>query len=165
MKMPREVTAKISARATEIARQLAPKDTGKGAASLIPKSAEGEIGVEIPDEVYYMLFQEEGTKPRIMRELAGKTVPIRNPNGTISFRRATESNIGRRVITTRNAKGQIVASKLTWRHPGIKGKHFIQQGMQQAVQEWANTSSGQELMRMLDESEVKTLMDILKGIK
>jgi len=163
MKMPKEVTSKISQRATEIARQLAPKKTGKGAAALRPTSEEGQIGIVIPDEVIYMLFQDQGTKPRIQRELAGKTIPIRNANGTISFRTATETNIGRRKITSRNAKGQIVTSKISWRHPGIKAKHFIDKSLKQATSEWVLSASSAEVIRMLDESDVNYLMDMLRG--
>lgn len=161
MKMPREVTAKISKRATEIARQLAPKNTGRGAESLTPIYEEGIIGIEIPAETNYMLVQNEGAEPRIMYELAGKTIPIRNANGTISFRRATDENIGKKIVS-RDEKGAII-SKVSWRHPGIKGKHFIEKGIRQAVSEWAQVSTSQEIIRALDDSEVQRLMDILRG--
>ena len=161
--MPSDITKKISERATAIARQLAPKKTGKGAAGLRPTSQEGEIGIEIPEDVSYMLYQDQGAKPRIMRELAGKTIPIRNANGTINFRRATEDNIGQRKILSRNEKGQIIKSRITWRHPGIQGTRFIEKSLQQATSEWTRSADGQEVMRMLDESEVNYLMDILKG--
>lgn len=161
--MPKEVTKKISQRAVEIARSLAPKKTGAGAAGLRPASQEGEIGIEIPDDVFYMIYQDQGTKPRIQRELAGKTIPIRNANGTISFRRATEDNIGRRRITARNEKGQIVKSKITWRHPGIQGKHFIDRALREATSEWVLSANSYDIIRMLDQSDVDYLMNLLKG--
>lgn len=163
MRMPNDITKKISQRAVEIARGLAPRKTGLGASRLIPSSEEGEIGIEIPPDVHYMLYQDQGTQPHIQWELAGKTIPIRNANGTINFRRATDSNIGQRKILSRNEKGQIIKSKLSWRHPGIKGTQFIERSLRQATSEWAQTTNGQEVIRMLDQSDAQELMDILKG--
>ena len=161
--MPSDITRKISERATAIARQLAPKKTGAGAAGLKPSSQEGEIGIHIPDDVIYMLYQNQGIQPRIMKELAGKTIPIRNPNGSISFRRATEDNIGKKKITSRNEKGQIITSRISWRYPGLKPKYFIEKSLQQATDEWTRSATGLDTMRMLDESEISYLMNILKG--
>ena len=163
MKMPVEITKKISLRAVEIARKLAPKKTGAGAAALRPSSQEGEIGIEIPADVHYMVYQNEGIKPFIMNELAGKTIAIRNIDGTINFRRATESNIGQRKITSRDEKGRIVKSKVSWRHPGLQGSHFVEKSLRQATSEWVQSINGQEVLKILDESDVSYLMDILKG--
>jgi len=163
MKMPSNITRKISERAAAIARQTAPKKTGKGASMLEATSAPGVIGIEVPAEVKYMIYQDQGTEPRLQTELAGKTIPIRNANGTISFRRATDNNIGRVKIVSRNEKGEIIGSKISWKHPGIEGKHFIDKALRQAVSEWAQTATGQDLIRILDESEVSMLMRILRG--
>lgn len=159
--MPSEVTAKISKRAADIARQLAPKNTGKGAESLMPTSAEGVIGIKVPEETSYMLVQDQGAEPRIMYELAGKVIPIRGPNGRISFRKATNKNIGKKIVS-RDENGALV-TKVSWRHPGIEGKHFIEKGIRQSVSEWAQTATAQELIRVLDDSDVQVLMDILRG--
>jgi len=165
MKMPNEVTKRISQRAVDIARRIAPRKTGAGAAALTPTSQDGEIGIEIPSEVFYMKFQNDGTKPHIMNELAGKTIPIRNANGTISFRRATESNIGVKKIISRDNQGQIIKPKISWRNPGIKGTHFIEKSLRQATSEWVQSANGQEIIKMLDETEVQGLMDLLKGTR
>jgi len=163
MRMPAEITRKISERAVAIAKNLAPRKTGKGAEALKSTSQEGEIGIVIPDEVFYMKYQNDGTQPHIQRELIGRTIPIRNANGTISFRRATEANVGRMKIVSRNERGQILTTKIGWRHPGIEGSHFIEKSLRQAVSEWAQTSSGQEMIKVLEDSDVSYLMDILRG--
>jgi len=161
MKMPADVTKKISARALDIAKRLAPKKTGLGAQSLEASSADGVIGIEIPPEVAYMRYQNDGTEPRIMNELAGKVIPIRNANGSISFRSATTANIGKKIVA-RDEKGGII-SKVTWRHPGIKGTHFVEKALRQSVSEWAQTTNGQEVIRVLDQSDVQYLMNMLRG--
>lgn len=161
--MPVEITKKISQRAVEIARGLAPKRTGAGAAALRPTSQEGEIGIEIPVDVQYMVYQNDGIKPYIMNDLAGKTIAIRNGDGSINFRRATEANIGQKKITSRDEKGRIVKSKISWRYPGLQGSHFVEKSLKQATNEWVQSMNGQEVIKMLDESDVSYLMDILKG--
>ena len=53
-------------------------------------------------------FLNSGTKPRNMLNLVGRTIPLKTPTGTL-FRTVTWE--------------QIITGK--WKHPGIKGKHFI----------------------------------------
>lgn len=165
MKMPEEVTRQISVRAAAIAQQLAPRATGKGASLLAPTSSAGEIGIEVPDSVHYMIYQDQGTKPRVMTELIGKTIPIRTPSGSIIFRRATEKNVGERSITSRDEKGRIITTRLAWRNPGIKAQHFIDRALRQAVSEWVMSASSREVVAMLDSSEIAFLMKTLRGEK
>lgn len=162
MLLPSSITSQLARRAVEIAQQLAPKDTGSGAAAISPVSGPGQIGMNLPG---HMVLQNNGTAPHIMRELAGKTIPIRTPSGEIVFRSATSSNIGRNKITARNEKGQIVTTKITWKNPGIKGQHFVEQGIQQAVREWASTTTGSSVIRMLDETDLKFLMDAIREVR
>lgn len=162
MLLPETITSQIARRAVEIAQQLAPKDTGSGAAAMSPVSGPGQVGMNVPA---HMKIQNYGSAPHIMRELAGKTIPIRTPSGEVVFRRATTENIGRNKIVSRNEKGQIVATKITWRNPGIKGQHFVEQGIQQAVKEWASTTTGSSIIRMLDETDLKFLMDAVRGTR
>ena len=112
MKLPERITYQISRRAAQIAYETAPKDTGAGASRLQPINAEGMAGIRAPD---YMIVQNFGAKPRLMWELSGKVIPIRLPNGQIVFRTATASNIGKTKIVSRDEKGRIVTSKVSWR--------------------------------------------------
>lgn len=163
MRMPEFITKKISQRAVEIARDIAPRKTGRGADSLLPTSKKGEIGIEIPAQVEYMVYQDQGTEPREQTELAGKTIPIRNAKGGIIFRRATEANIGSVKLAARDENGNIVVSKVSWKHPGIKPTHFVDRSLRQATAEWAMRTDSQEIIKLLDESDVSMLMKILKG--
>jgi len=163
MRMPKEVTEKISQRALQIVQLTAPRKTGRGVGQLRAYSAEGEVGIEIPDEVHYMEYQDQGIKPFVMKDLAGKTIPIRRPDGTIIFRRATEDNVGRRRITARNEKGQIITSKITWRHPGLKPKNFIKNALDQAVREWVYSVEGREAVQMLEGSDLSDYIKVIKG--
>jgi len=162
MKMPEEQTRQISERATTIARALAPKDTGRGASALVPVSTTGEIGISIPASVKYMYYQDQGTPPRVMTELIGRTIPIRNRSGGIVFRRATASNVGKTIVT-RDGSGSIIGVKVGWQHPGIKKQDFIGRALRQAVSEWAMSTTNRELIEMLDHSELKGLIDLLRG--
>jgi len=162
MKLPERITYQISRRAVEIAYETAPKDTGSGASKLQPINAEGMVGIRAPD---YMVVQNFGAKPRLMWELAGKVIPIRLPNGQIIFRTATSSNIGKMKITSRDEKGKIITSKMSWRYPGLKGSHFIENAMKQAFNEWARGVSGSGAIGILEESDVRFLIETIKELR
>jgi len=164
MRIPDEIAEQISNRALEIARRTAPKKTGKGALFLKATSSTGQIGIEVPDEVAYMSYQDEGFGPFVMDSLAGKTIPMRDKDGKISFRRATAKKIGTPIVT-RDSNGDLIKPKVAWRHPGITGSHFIEKALRQATSEWVQTRSGQDMIRMLDESAAADLMQILRGHK
>ena len=134
--LPPEECRQISVRARDLAQQFGPKRTGYGGRALQPTQIPGEVGIHVPGDAFYMLIQDQGMAPFIMRGLAGKTIPIRGRDGRIHFRRATAENIGRRKITSRDELGRIVSSKLTWRHPGLVPKNFIDRAIRQATREW-----------------------------
>jgi hypothetical protein len=161
--VPQEITFEISKRALEIAQQNAPKKTGKGSAALRSINGDGYIGVQVPEDVIYMYYQEVGTKPHIQYELIGKTIPIRLPNGQVIFRKATAENVGKRKIISRNEKGQIMASKIMWRHPGLKPLRYIQNGLQQATSEWISQLDSGQIIRMLDLTDANEIMDLILG--
>ncbi len=56
------------------ARQLLPRVTSRTANRLLPISGAGWFGIYFPDP--WVWFGEHGTKPRTMRSLAGKTIPM-----------------------------------------------------------------------------------------
>jgi len=161
MKLPERVTYQISRRALEIAYDNAPKDTGSGASRLQAINAEGMVGIKAPD---YMVVQNFGSKPRLMWELSGKVIPIRLPSGQIIFRTATASNIGKTKIVSRDEKGRIISTKISWKYPGLKGSHFIDNALKQAFNEWARASSGAGAISMLEESEVRFLIETIKEL-
>jgi hypothetical protein len=161
MKLPERITYEISRRAVAIAYDTAPKDTGAGAAKLQPINSEGVIGISAPD---YMIVQNYGAKPRLMYELTGKVIPIRLPGGQIIFRTATSSNIGKMKITSRDERGRIITSKMSWRYPGLKGSHFIDNALKQAFDEWARALSGPSTISLLEETDVRFLIETIKEL-
>ena len=161
--VPQDITYEISRRALEIVKQRAPKQTGKGAAALRATNEEGSIGVQVPQDVVYMYYQEVGTEPHIQYELIGKTIPIRLPNGQVIFRKATAENVGKRKIVSRNEKGQIMTSKIMWRHPGLKPLRYIQTGLEQAVSEWIDQLDADQIFRMLRETDANEVLDLILG--
>jgi len=161
--VPKDITYGISKRALEIAKQNAPKKTGKGAAALLSTNEEGSIGIVVPEDVIYMYYQEVGTKPHIQYELIGKTIPIRLPNGQIIFRKATAENVGKRKITSRDAGGRIVTSKIMWRHPGLKALHYIENGLEQAAEEWINQLDSNQIIAMLELTNAEEVIDLILG--
>ena len=161
--VPKQITFEISRRALEIVKQNAPKDTGKGAAALQATNEEGSIGVVVPEDVIYMYYQEVGTKPHIQYELIGKTIPIRLPNGQVIFRKATAENVGKRKITSRNEKGQIMTSKIMWRHPGLKALRYIEKGLEQSASEWINQLDADQIIKMLELTDAEDVIDLVLG--
>lgn len=161
MKLPYDIARKIALRAVELAKEAAPKSTGRGAEGLQPSYSDGVVGITTTPETSYMMVQNYGMAPRVMDELAGRTIPIRTRNGGIVFRSASPSNIGNVKIISRDEKGEIV-SKISWRHPGIKGLGFIEKSIQQATVEWMRSASPGEVLRVLSSSSVSNIVESLQ---
>lgn len=132
--LPAHDAAVISERATEIAKSKISK--WRSGRFLRPMRARGQVGVVVPGHVRHLLYQDRGIRSFVMHSLADRTIPIRDKSGQIHFRRATQENIGRRRITSRNSRGRIVTSKLTWWHPGLKPKDFLESSLREALNEW-----------------------------
>lgn len=153
--LPKKYAEQIARQALPKAKQIAPKDTGKGANAMTAKGEEGKVSIEFPSPYDYMFYQEVGTKSFVMHQLAGKTIPIKTPNGVI-FRKATAANIGRRRITSRDPQGRIVSTKLTWWHPGLKPKRFATSSLQNEVNIWARSQTPLSMIQVLKDSQVST---------
>jgi hypothetical protein len=74
--------ATLAKRATFLARQNAPKLSGRSAKRIYPYWGEGFFGVKWADT--YVWFQDQGISPFTMSSLEGKTIPmwINDPTGT-----------------------------------------------------------------------------------
>jgi hypothetical protein len=75
------------------------------------------------------MYVEHGTKPRIMRELEGKIIPM----GGGRFVRAV--GVGKPGFVTLPG-GVKVWRDQKWRHPGIKPQHFMQDSVEEALREY-----------------------------
>lgn len=159
--LPDKYCREISERAVQIAQTLAPKKTGRGAASFVPNTESGRVGINIPQEYDYMMIQNRGMKPFNMISLEGKTIPMRGPDGSIQFR--TVKGAGRRKITTRDEKGRIISSKIAWRHPGLKPKNFLEKGIVQATQRWISELTPEKVREIILNSELRVLVQAVES--
>jgi hypothetical protein len=159
---PEILTERLSRRAVQIAQIIGPRKTGKGLNSFIPFSQLGVVGIEMPDETAYMLDLEKGVKSYAMVDLAGRVIPIRDPNGSISFRRASNQNIGKVPIISRSAQnGRIISGKPEWVYPKKDGLYFMQKSIQMSIDEWVRTAKTQDYISMLMQTEAKEDLSII----
>lgn len=140
------VAHQISLRAAEIIRRTAPRGEKNSRRLVRATWQRGQIGIHIPPEAIHLLYLDRGIAPRIMKELEGKTIPIRTPFGII-FRVA--KNVGRPQVLARDERGRINYTKLSWRYPGVEAMNFIQPAMKQAIQEYFESMSSGDMMEQL----------------
>lgn len=160
IKLPAEIAHQVSLRAAELARQYAPRGPRNSRAKIRATGATGKIGVYVPPNAEHLLFLDQGIAPFIMYDLEGKTIPIRNADGSISFRKA--KGVGTTRISARNAKGQIVGSEKKWKHPGTKALNFIEKALDQAVSEWVDSLQSEDVLELLNQfPEFRGLMEML----
>lgn len=105
---------RIALRATNRARRLMPKLTGKGAKRLQPLYGRGYYGIFFGDP--YIWYQENGIRPFTMNNLAGKTIPmwVDDPTGQ-------ERTRNPKAKTRRTASGKIQV--LIFRRAARKGQY------------------------------------------
>src|SRR4051794_38933608 len=83
--LPPEIAHRISLRAAEVVRRTAPRGPNNSRAKIRATWQRGQIGVHVPPEAIHLLYLDQGIRPFVMTALEGKTIPIRGPNGAISF--------------------------------------------------------------------------------
>ena len=136
-----EVLGRIASRMQEAIRSyLSSRFPGKRFSSSVRVYAVGDrIAVELDDK--FLKALNDGTKPRIMSNLVGKTVPIRTESGVV-FRKVTAASI---------ARGG-------WRHPGTPGEHFVEQEASAVLED-----STEEVSSMLESTVGLLLESVLEG--
>ena len=154
--VPEFLTQQISRRAVEIARIIGPKKSGRGLAGIDAFWQPGVVGINVSNNARYMLAIDEGIAQHEMDDLAGRTIPIRNSSGDITFRRASANKIGRVPIITRLSKnGRISQDKPAWVYPEKAGTNFLHQSIQMSVNEWIRTAKTSNVIDMLMHTEVR----------
>lgn len=153
--LPSRYTKIIANRALESSRKKAKalfskNSTGRGMAAVYPIAEDGYAGLGIPSDVKYILYQEKGTKPRLMTELEGKTIPIRGADGKIHYRVA--KNVGA-WVPMRDESGQIIGEKQSWKHPGIKGKFFLEDALKEEVSAFIKRLTPDEKAAIIEEAK------------
>ena len=56
-----------------------------------------------------------------------------------------------------------MATKIAWRHPGLKPLRYIQNGLEQAVSEWIDQLDANQILALLDETDANGIMDMILG--
>jgi len=151
---PEELTQQLARRAVEIAQVIGPRRTGKGLNSLIPIAQPGIVGIDMPDEVAYMLDLDQGIQAHAMVTLVGRTIPIRNNDGTISFRRATANNVGSIPIISRaSSNGRIRNQTPEWYYPNKEPLRFLETSINRSIDEWKRSTGAEAIVQMLLKTE------------
>lgn len=114
----------LSQTALDYARHHMPRVTGFTAMRLLPASGTGYYGIAWTDP--HVWFQERGTRPYVMRRLAGKTIPmwVNDPNGELADKNPkAKTRItadGRRQTLIFRKAANLNARKMAWRQVGVR---------------------------------------------
>ena len=163
--IPEDVARRLAHRAVEIAQVIGPRKSGKGLNSLIPVYQKGQIGIQVPDETAYMYDLDQGVEAHAMVDLAGRVIPVRNPDGTIAFRRASANKIGTVPIITRlSSNGKLKDDTPEWYYPQKQGLGFLNKAIQMSVDEWKRTAKDEDILSMFMKTSAKEeLQKIIYG--
>lgn len=122
-RLPRSQSRKMSETAVQRAREYGDRRGWKGTRYLEPLVGKGQVGIKVTRT--YLLYQNYGTKPRLMTELEGKFVPMKG-GGRVA------RGVGKPGWVTLPG-GVRVYRQQKWRHPGIKPTHFLEEAIQFAI--------------------------------
>lgn len=128
--LPISLTRRVAIRATHNSRQYGNERGWRAQNGLYPYYGPGYAGVK--SRYNYLMYQERGIKPFLMTALEGKTVPIKDPDGKTRFIKV--KGVGQPGFVTLPG-GIKVWRDQKWRHPGLKPKHFMLDGLEQAIEE------------------------------
>lgn len=147
MKVP--LPASLASAISDVAARKAREDIrGRGWKSMNaihPYYGDGFVGLR--STLKYLLYQSKGTKPRVMWELEGKTIPIKDDSGVHFVKAKGVGQPG--YVTLPGGVKQWRDQK--WRHPGIKPKYFLESSITSAIHESHD---------MIQNSMVKILMGV-----
>lgn len=159
---PTSLTEKLARKAIEIVQMIGPRDTGNALASLVPVWHTGVVGIEVPYQSAYLLGLNDGLTEKQMVHLSGKTVPIRQSDGSMIYRRVTSSSIGRVPIITRTAKdGKIINDNPRWVKPSKPGAEFIQKAISMSIEQWERTVTDDDLISILMQTDARDSLNNL----
>jgi len=119
----------VAIRGAQISRAYGIARGWRATRGLEPIAKNGFVGIHSPYK--YLLYQNFGTKPRLMTELEGKVIPMGGPNG-VHF--VTARGVGQPGFVTLPG-GVKVWREQKWYHPGIKPTHFLENSLEQAIRE------------------------------
>lgn len=125
------VTYPIARDATQRARAWALKAgwSPRTSASLEPAARTGAAGIRT--SLRHVFYQNQGTAPRLMKELEGKVIPLKGPDG--ATRMVFVKDVGNPGWVTLPG-GVKVWREQKWRHPGIKPSRFMQGALTESIE-------------------------------
>ena len=127
--VPYKEAVPIANRAAQIARAYGIARGWTATRGLEPIAKNGFIGIYSPYK--FLLYQNFGTKPRLMTELEGRVILMRDAGGAHFV---TVRGVGTPGYVTLPGGVRIWRDQ-KWRHPGIKPTHFLENSLNQAARE------------------------------
>src|SRR6478736_6889752 len=120
----------ISETAAKIARNDLQKRgwSSNSSGSIQPIHSNGYVGLKTT--VDYVMYQNKGIKPFLMKWVEGRVVPISGPGGETHF--VLGKDVGKPGWVTLPG-GVRKWRDQKWRHPGLKPKHFLEDALKQAI--------------------------------
>jgi hypothetical protein len=129
--IPADIARRISERATQFCRQELQGKGWTSARSLEAMSEEGMVGIKTTAR--YLMFQEKGFGPFLMKWVEGRTLPLGCKQGDgPHFRKG--SHVGEPGYVNIPHQGKVWRAQ-RWRHPGIKPGNFMQNNIRKAIEE------------------------------
>lgn len=128
------------------AREYGDRRGWQGTRYLEPIVQKGTVGIKVTRD--YLLYQNYGTRPRLMYELEGKFVPMKT-GGRMA------KGVGQPGWVTLPG-GVRVFRQQKWRHPGIKPTHFLEEAIQFAINQ-GRRDTQQWLMAIIDPNRVNVV--------
>jgi hypothetical protein len=131
--IPQKLAAKISQDAVRYARE---EMRGYGWSdralqAIVPMPGEGVVGIKTT--LKFLMYQEKGTKPFLMWWVQGRSIPMACKQGDgPHFRRG--GHVGEPGYVDIPHVGKVWRDQ-RWRHPGLKGRGFMQRGLERAITE------------------------------
>jgi hypothetical protein len=131
--LPEDLARKVSDKAVQIARQDMTGKGWKSARTLVPRASTGSVG--ITTSVRYLLYQESGTQPFLMKWVEGRTLPMGCKQGDgPHFRHAARGVVGTPGYVDIPHQGRVWRPQ-RWRHPGLKPTNIMHNAIRQAIKE------------------------------
>jgi hypothetical protein len=101
----------------------------KSLQALQPMPGEGVVGIQTSEK--YLMHQERGTRPFLMWWVNGRTIKMACAQGDgPHFRRG--GHVGEPGMVDIPHVGQVFRQE-RWKHPGVKSRNFMADGLQQAI--------------------------------
>lgn len=130
--IPNSLASKISQDAVKFARENM-RGFGwsdKALQSIQPKPGSGQVGIQTT--LKYLMYQEKGIQPFLMTWVDGRRIPLGCKQGDgPHFRRG--GHVGEPGYVDIPHVGKVWRQQ-RWRHPGLKPKNFMRDGLHQAIQ-------------------------------